>query len=128
MGYHEFRFLINQTSQDIIDNLVEKPNQSIGCALISGWTDKQQSLSEVKKTICQVFQAWFATKDGKEYLEENDSIINYNIVDLAEAMDSSVRVIMSEHEINDLKVEIFNTEEEWKLDDILAVIPQVSHC
>ena len=31
-------------------------------------------------------------------------------------------------EINDLKIEIFNTESEWKLDDILAVVPQMSRC
>ena len=127
MEYHEFRFLIHQTSE----GHVHEPDDSIGCALITGWTDKKQNLSEIKKNISKAFQIWFATKDSQEYVEEDDSIVNYNIVDLAEAINSSgrsVREVMNEHEINDLKIEIFNTESEWKLDDILAVVPQMSRC
>ena len=114
MEYHEFRFLIHQTSE----GHVHEPDDSIGCALITGWTDKKQNLSEIKKNISKAFQIWFATKDSQEYVEEDDSIVNYNIVDLAEAINSSgrsVREVMNEHEINDLKISIFNTESEWKL-------------
>jgi hypothetical protein len=119
MAQHKFQFLINQTP--------EKESTSIGCAIATGWTDGNNQPTNIKENVSQAFQSWLTTQDGKEYINEDDSIVNYNIVDLSEAINiySSLHNTMASYHIYNLNIEIFNTIEDWKLDDTLAVASNI---